>query len=36
MKNTQNISMLIDTNVVLDYILVRQPQFSNSTRVLLA
>ena len=36
MKNMQNISILIDTNIVLDYILVRQPEFSNSTRVLLA
>ena len=36
MKNMQNISILSDTNVVLDYILLRQPQFSNSTRVLLA
>ena len=36
MKNTQNTSILIDTNIVLDYILVRQPQFSNSTRILLA
>ena len=36
MKNMQNISLLIDSNIVLDYILVRQPQFSNSTRILLA
>ena len=32
----KNMVLLIDTNVVLDYVLVRQPQFSNSTRVLLA
>ena len=32
----KNMVLLIDTNVVLDYVLVRQQQFSNSTRVLLA
>ena len=36
MLSVKNTVWLIDTNVVLDYILVRQPQFSNSTRVLLA
>ena len=33
-KNTKNISLLIDANVIVDYLLVRQPQFSDSTRVL--
>ena len=32
----KNIVLLIDANIVLDYLLVRQPQFSKSTRVLLA
>lgn len=36
MKNMENISLLIDANVVIDYLLVRQPQFSKSTRILLA
>lgn len=36
MKNTENISLLIDANVVIDYLLVRQPQFSDSVRVLSA
>lgn len=36
MKNMQNISLLIDANVVLDYILLRQPQLSDSVRVLSA
>ena len=35
-KNTKNISLLIDANVIVDYLLVRQPQFSDSTRILSA
>ncbi len=32
----KNMVLLIDTNVVIDYVLVRQPQFSNSVRVISA
>ena len=32
----KNMVLLIDTNVIIDYILVRQPQFSNSVRVISA
>ena len=32
----KNMVLLIDTNVVIDYVLVRQPQYSNSVRVISA
>ena len=34
MKSIKNIALLIDSNVILDYLLVRQPQFSDSTRII--
>lgn len=32
----KNISLLIDSNVILDYLLIRQPQFSDSVRIISA